>query len=154
MGLLALVVLFSFGYQWAWSQVRTGGAEITASRIVVSEGSHWSHWSMPTHAVDLVDDRVEFHYFRDRFNLVEDHATYQRDIPALDFRDKFKDHKGVGALRAVPTVGRRFTYDDKGELRLRSNLKMDKYLDKNYLKYPGSETHLAFDGRLYAIAVG
>ena len=151
---LTLVVwlgLLSVGAQGAWSQVRTRGAEITTSRIVVDEASHWSHWSLPTHAVDLVDDRVEFHYFRDRFNVVEDHTTYQRDIPALDFRDKFKNRKGEPAVRSVRTVGLRFTYDDQGKLRLRSDRKMEKYLDTHYLRYPGSETHVVFNGELYAI---
>ena len=119
LALLALVLLLSLGYQRAWSQVRTEGAEITVSRIVVNEGSHWSHWSLPTHAVDLVDDRVEFHFFRARFNVMEDHATYQRDIPELDFRDKFKDHKGIGSLRSVATVGpgvRRAAVRDRGHV--------------------------------------
>ena len=139
------------GPQSAWSQVLTRGAEITTSRIVVDEASHWSHWSLPTHAVDLVDDRVEFHYFRDRFNVVEDHETYQREIPALVFRDKFKDREGTPAVRSVHTVGRRFTFDDQGELRLGRDLNMEKYLDQNYLRYPDSETHVVFDGELYAI---
>ena len=151
LALASVVGLLLAGAELAWSQLRTEGEEITRSRILVNQGSHWSHWSMPTHAVDLVDDRVEFHYFRGRFNVMEDHATYQRDIPALDFRDKFKDHKGMGALHSVETVGRRFTYDDTGELRLRSDLKMDKYLDRNFLKYPGNEAHVVFDGELYAI---
>ena len=136
----------------AWSQVLTQGAEVTNSLIVVDEGSHWSHWKIPTHAVDLVDDRVEFHYFRSRFNVLVDHATYQREIPALTFRDKFKDRKeGEEAPRSVATAGRGFVYDVKGELRLRSDLKMDKYLDTHYLRYPGSETHLMLEGTLYAI---
>ena len=143
--LLAFAIVSLAGAGGAWSQVLTRGAEITTSRIVVDGASHWSHWSMPTHAVDLVGDRVEFHYFRDRFNVVEDHATYERDIPALKFR------KGVGAVHSVATVGRRFTYDDKGEIRLRSDLKMDKYLDTHYLKYPGSETHLVLDDELWVI---
>ena len=147
----ALLGLLLVGAPSTWSQVLTQGAEVTDSRIVVDEASHWSHWTMPTHAVDLVDDRVEFHYFRGRFNVVVDHETYQRQIPALEFRDKFKDHKGVGAARAVATAGRGFVYDVKGEMRLRSDLKMDKYLDTHYLKYPGSETHLVLNGTLYAI---
>ena len=91
LALLGVLGLLSVGTQGVWSQLRTEGAEITPSRILVNQASHWSHWMLPTHAVNLVDDRVEFHYFRDRFNVVEDHETYQRDIPALDFRDKFKD---------------------------------------------------------------
>ena len=148
---LGCVGLLLAGAQFSWSQVRTEGAEITASRIVVNQASHWAHWTLPTHAVDLVDDHVEFHYFRSRFNVLEDLATYQREIPAIAFRDKFKDRKGVGASQSVPTVGRRFTYDDEGELRLRGDLKMEKYLDTHYLRYPGSETHVAFDGDLFVI---
>ena len=147
----ALLSFLFVGAPSAWSQVLTQGADVTNSRIVVDKRSHWSHWKMPTHAVDLVDDRVEFHYFRGRFNVVDDHETYQRQIPALTFRDKFKDHQGVGAARAVVTAGRGFVYDVKGEMRLRSDLKMDKYLDTHYLRYPGSDTHLVLDGTLYAI---
>ena len=146
---LCLGILFSG--ETVSGQIRTRGADITDSRITVNSATHWEQWSLPIHAVDLVDDTIVPHYFRDRFNVLVDHETYQRPIPAPVFRDKFKDHKGRGVLTAAPTVSRAFTHDDKGELRTRNDLKMEKYLDTSFRKYPGNETHVVLDGQLYAI---
>ena len=152
-GGLAILILGLLLSAWhaASAQVRTRGADIADSRISVNSAAHWEHWALPTHAVDLVDDSVVPHYFRDRFNVLVDHETYRRPISQLVFRDKSKEH-GAAALTAIPTVRRVLTYDDKGELRLRGDLKMGKYLDTNYLRYPGNETHVVLDGQLYAIA--
>ena len=139
--------------QSAWGQVVTRGAEITNDLISVNSASHWENWSIPTHAVDIVDDGVVPHYFRMRFNVLEDFRTYRRSIdePTWPVDDKFRVHGGVGAFTAVPNVQRTFSLDANGGMKLRNDLNMEKYLDSNFLKYPGNEAHLVIDGVLYVV---
>ncbi len=150
-GLCSLAVLA--GVQYASGQVVTRGAEVSNERISVNSASHWEHWSIPTHAVDIVGDAVVPHYFRMRFNVLEDFRTYRRSIDELSWPvdDKFRVHGGVGAFTAVPNVQRTFSLDANGEMKLRSDLNMEKYLDTNFLKYPGNESHLVIDGVLFVV---
>ena len=137
----------------AYAQFQNLGAEVTDERVIVNSRSHWEHWSLPRHAVTITDDTVVPRYFRERFNVMEDHATYTHTIeePAWDTRDRFKYHKGSGALTAVPNVGRRIATKTNGEMRLRQDLTMEKYLDANLFKYPDNDTHLLLDGELFVI---
>ena len=107
-GLFCLAVLGAA--QHASAQVVTRGAEIRNERISVNSASHWENWSIPTHAVDVVGDAVVPHYFRMRFNVLEDYRTYRRSIDELNWPvdDKFRVHGGVGAFTAVPNVQRTF----------------------------------------------
>ena len=150
-GLCSLAVLAAA--QHASGQVVTRGAEVGTERISVNSASHWENWSIPTHAVDIVDDAIVPHYFRMRFNVLEDFRTYRRSIDELTWPvdDKFRVHGGVGAFTAVPNVQRAFSLDANGEMKLRNDLNMEKYLDANFLKYPGNEAHLVIDGVLLVV---
>ena len=150
-GLCSLAVLA--GVQYASGQVVTRGAEVSNERVSVNSASHWEHWSIPTHAVDIVGDAVVPHYFRMRFNVLEDFRSYRRSIDGLKWPvdDKFRVHGGVGAFTAVPNVQRTFSLDANGEMKLRNDLNMEKYLDSNFLKYPGNEAHLVIDGVLFVV---
>ena len=86
-------------------------------------------------------------------NVLEDFRTYRRSIDELTWPvdDKFRVHGGVGAFTAVPNVQRTFSLDANGEMKLRNDLNMEKYLDANFLKYPGNEAHLVIDGVLFVL---
>ncbi len=150
-GLCSLAVLAAARH--APAQVETRGAEVSNELISVNSASHWENWSIPTHAVDIVGDAVVPHYFRMRFNVLEDFRTYRRSIDELTWPvdDKFRVHGGVGAFTAVPNVQRTFSLDANGEMKLRNDLNMEKYLDANFLKYPGNEAHLVIDGVLFVL---
>ncbi|MCY3759883.1 MAG: hypothetical protein OXH50_01415, partial [Gemmatimonadetes bacterium] len=123
-GLCSLAVLAAA--RPAPAQVETRGAEVSNELISVNSASHWEHWSTPTHAVDIVGDAVVPHYFRMRFNVLEDFRTYRRSIDELTWPvdDKFRVHGGVGAFTAVPNVQRTFSLDANGEMKLRNDLNM------------------------------
>ena len=151
---LGLVLVLVHGtWEEGSAQVKTRGADVNNTSISVDGSRHWQHWNMPTHAIDLVDDAVVPHYFRQRFNVLGDFRTYKRSIKELSWgtKDRFKTHKGIGAFTSVPNIRREFSLDGNGEMRSRNDLNLEKILDNNYLKYPGNETHLIIDEVLYTI---
>ena len=102
-GLCSLAVLAAARH--ASAQVVTRGAEVSNELISVNSASHWENWSIPTHAVDIVGGAVVPHYFRMRFNVLEDFRTYRRSIDELTWPvdDKFRVHGGSGPSRRCPT---------------------------------------------------
>ena len=152
--MLAAAVALLLASTPAPAQVETRGARVSETAISVEGAEHWQHWTMPTHAVDLDSTgAVVPHYFRQRFNVLDDFRTYRRSIEELSLgtKDRFKIHKGVGAFTSVPNVRRDFAVDGNGEMRTRSDLKLEKILDAHFGKYPGNATHLIIDEVLYTI---
>ena len=152
--MLAAAVALLLASTPAPAQVETRGARVSETAISVEGAEHWQHWTMPTHAVDLDSTgAVVPHYFRQRFNVLDDFRTYRRSIEELSWgtKDRFKIHKGVGAFTSVPNVRRDFAVDGNGEMRTRSDLKLEKILDAHFGKYPGNATHLIIDEVLYTI---
>ena len=83
--LLLPVLLLGSALLWGVSadaQRRTG-YRLTSDAIVVDDASHWERWSLPLHAVDLVDGAVRPHSFRTRYNIFDDRATFTRTLTEL-----------------------------------------------------------------------
>jgi len=75
--------LLIIGRQPATAQPRQG-YQLTDDRIVVETASHWHNWSVPTHAVDITPEgRVLPHWFRQRYNLLDDRETFARRLSEL-----------------------------------------------------------------------
>ena len=62
---------------------RRKGHEVTGSRITVNSPSHWTNWTLPTHAVEVTEKGVQPHFSRDRYNLLEDLGTFTRTLSEL-----------------------------------------------------------------------
>ena len=70
----------------AWTAVLAqSGHRITARSMEVNTATHWRNWDLPDHAVDITaDGAVRPHYFRDRYNILDDMESFTR--PIVDLR--------------------------------------------------------------------
>jgi len=86
---------------------------------------------------------VQPQFSRGVYNLIEeDLETFARPIEGPKIK-KIED-------RTIASVTRTFIRDDDGNLEL-EEVKIDKYLDEDFRRYPSSETYVVLDEELYAI---
>ena len=86
------------------------GHRVTSRSVVVNTAAHWSNWQLPTHAVQVSPDgTVEPHFFRARFNLLDDLQTFTR--PIVDLRRRSNQN-------AILNIDSTQTRDIKGEVIL------------------------------------
>ena len=65
---------------WASAHAQQGH-RVTTRSVVVNTAAHWLNWQLPTHAVDTAPDgAIKPHFFRERYNLLEDLETFTRPI--------------------------------------------------------------------------
>ncbi len=87
---------------------RNKGYRVTNNSIVVRTAEHWRNWQLPVHAVDVLPEGgVRPHYSRQRYNILDDQATFTRPLP--DFRRKKNQH-------AILNIDSTFTLDVKGNI--------------------------------------
>ena len=110
--MLAAAVALLLASTPAPAQVETRGARVSETAISVEGAEHWQHWTMPTHAVGWVDSlgAVAPHYFRQRFNVLDDFETYRRSIEEeREAWDKVIAHVAAsevyGRLELEPQIG-------------------------------------------------
>ena len=107
MRLLALLVLCSALLTAVEAQQ---GHRVTSRSVEVNRAAHWRNWQLPTHAVKVSPAGVvEPHFFRARFNLLDDLATFTRPIPDLRRRRN---------QTAILNIDSTRTRDVKGEIIL------------------------------------
>ena len=103
-----------------WQEVhaqRAKGYRITSSRVTVSSAAHWNSWQLPTHAVDVTPQgAVEPHFFRSRYNLLDDLDTFTR--PLTNYRPKKTESAilNIDSTEARDVNGNIITQKKKGEL--------------------------------------
>ena len=86
------------------------GHRVTSRSVVVNRAAHWSNWQLPTHAVQVSPDgTVEPHFFRARFNLLDDLQTFTR--PIVDLRRRSNQN-------AILNIDSTQTRDIRGEVIL------------------------------------
>lgn len=80
---LCCLALLVIGWRAASAQ-STRGHLVTRNRITVDAAAHWRNWQLPIHAVDVsLDGEVRPHFFRERFNLLDDRDIFSRTLPEL-----------------------------------------------------------------------
>ena len=86
------------------------GHRVTTRAVTVNSTTQWNNWQLPTHAVDFTaDGAVKPHFFRERFDILDDLETFTR--PIIDFRRR----RGQSATLNVDSTE---TLDVKGEIIL------------------------------------
>lgn len=84
------------------------GHRVTTRSVVVNTITHWKNWQLPTHAVDVAPNgTVKPHFFRERYNLLDDLETFTRPIP--DLRRKRRQN-------AILNIDSTATVDIKGNV--------------------------------------
>ena len=140
---LALCVLIlSFA---ATSAAQSGnGYRIDDNKIIVDTAQLWAKWKGPRHVIDVrPDGEVQPHYFRRVYDVIaEDLATFSRPVAPPGIR---KQDMAIGNLRSS------VVYNEAGDLELGKKEKLSKFLDANYLRFPGNEVHLVQGEQLFTI---
>jgi len=86
------------------------GHRVTTRAVTVNSTTQWNNWQLPTHAIDFTaDGAVKPHFFRERFDILDDVETFTR--PIIDFRRR----RGQSATLNVDSTE---TLDVKGEIIL------------------------------------
>ena len=86
------------------------GHRVTTRSVVVNTATHWKNWQLPTHAVDVTaTGTVKPHFFRQRFDLLDDLDTFTR--PITNFRRKRRQTANLN-------IDSTKTLDVKGEIIL------------------------------------
>ena len=119
------------------------GHQMSDTRIVVNAQSHWEHWTRPEHVLDIASDgEVRPHAFRQVYSILEeDLETFRRSV---------EEPKIKGGDRAIMNVGRSPALARDGSLKL-DGKKIGKYLDADFRRFPGNETHIVLGGQIYSI---
>ncbi|NKB69738.1 MAG: hypothetical protein GKR89_21925 [Candidatus Latescibacteria bacterium] len=103
-----LALLLSLLLWGTWNPVASQtnkGHRVTSSSITVNSASHWQNWQLPDHAVDLSPDgSVQPHFFRDRYNILDDLETFTRPL------DGFIRKTGETAILNVDSTETRDVY--------------------------------------------
>jgi len=111
---LCLLFLAS-GRQEAAAQ-RPKGHRITSSRIAVDSPTHWRSWQLPTHAVDVTPEgSVKPHFFRQRYNILDDLDTFARTLPGLKRKTKETAILNIDSTRTLDVQGNVITEKKKGQ---------------------------------------
>ena len=85
------------------------GHRVTTRSVVVNSPAHWQNWDLPTHAVNIeADGAVKPHFFRERYDILDDLETFTRPIT-------FKRRRGQSAIFYIDSTE---TLDVKGEIIL------------------------------------
>ena len=138
---LGVLILLIAGKNLAQSG---SGYRIDDNKISVDSAQLWSQWKGPRHVIDVrPDGEVQPHYFRRVYDVIdEDLATFSRPVEPPGIR---KEDVAIGNLRS--SVVR----NEAGDLELGKKIKLSKFLDGNYLRFPGNEVHIVQGDRLFAI---
>lgn len=121
------------------------GHRFEGEKIVVDLPDHWRNWTGPTHVVDIEEDGTfKPHFFRRVFDIIaEDRGVYGKPVEEPGIR---KADVGIMNLE------RSFVRGDDGSVTVGAKPeKLNKFLDRDYLRFPGNESHIQLDGRLFAI---
>lgn len=120
LGLLFFLIpclnLLTAGWQEAAAQ-RSKGHRITSARISVDSPTHWRSWQLPTHAVDVAPDgSVSPHFFRNRYDILDDLNTFARALPELKRKKNETAILNIDSTETLDVQGNVITEKKKGEL--------------------------------------
>jgi hypothetical protein len=108
--------LLPLGWQHADAQSRKG-YRLSDTHITVDTPEHWKNWSLPTHAVDIIPDgEVKPHFFRDRYNILDDQETFTQPLPDFKLKRKQTAILNVDSTEKIDVTGNVITKKVKGEL--------------------------------------
>ena len=121
------------------------GHRFEGEKIVVDLPDHWRNWTGPTHVVDVEEDGTfKPHFFRRVFDIVaEDRGIYGKPLEEPGIRK---------ADVAIMNLERTFALEDDGSVKVgKKTEQLIKFLNRDFLRFPGNESHIRIDGRLFAI---
>jgi len=121
------------------------GHRFEGEKIVVDLPDHWRNWTGPTHVVDIEEDGTfKPHFFRRVFDIIaEDRGVYGKPVEEPGIRK---------ADVAIMNLERSFVRGDDGSVTVGAKPEqLIKFLNRDYLRFPGNESHIQLDGQLYAI---
>ncbi|MBI2505924.1 MAG: hypothetical protein HYW07_22140 [Candidatus Latescibacteria bacterium] len=103
------------GWQPAAAQ-RGKGYQLTSRRVVVDSSSHWQNWTMPTHAVEVTPSgRVQPHFFRWRYNILDDLGTFRRKVVELKRKKEETPILNIDSTETLDVRGQVVTEKKKGQ---------------------------------------
>ena len=91
------------------------GYQLIGDHIVVNAPSEWVNWSLPLHAVEVTDEGVAPHLFRQRYNLLDDRETSVRTLPGIKLKRKEHFILNVDSTETLDVRGNTITKKSKGE---------------------------------------
>jgi hypothetical protein len=92
------------------------GYRLDGGRIVIDQPSEWNNWSLPFHALEVTDDGVAPHLFRQRYNVLDDRETFVRPLQELRRRSKEHATLNIDSTETLDVRGNIITKKKKGEI--------------------------------------
>ena len=90
------------------------GYQLVGDHIVVNTPSEWANWSLPLHAIEVTDEGVAPHLFRQRYNLLDDRETFVRTLPEINLRKKEHFILNVDSTQTLDVRGNIITKKKSG----------------------------------------
>ena len=136
---MAALAVFMLGLAQVQAQ---RGYRLSGNQIVIESQDHWEQWIRPQHVLDVEDGVIQPHFFRRTYNiLAEDQGVFERRMEAPKIRRE---------NRTIRTVGRTPVLDDAGNTKLQE-LKLSKYLDENFERFPGNASQIVLEDEVFTI---
>jgi hypothetical protein len=89
------------------------------------------------------DGVVRSHFFRRVYDVIaEDIDRFEKPVETPGIRKEDL---------AIANLERRIAYTEEGELELGKTKKISSFLNENYLRFPGNETHIVIGQQIFAI---
>jgi hypothetical protein len=113
--LLCLYVIVGINIQPAAAQ-RGKGYQISGDHIVVDTPSQWANWALPFHAVEVTDEGVVPHLFRQRYNVLDDRHTWVRTLSGIKLKKGENFILNIDSTETLDVQGNIITKKTKGVL--------------------------------------
>ena len=95
---------------------RGDGYRLIGDHIVVDAPSEWANWSLPFHAVEVADEGVVPHLFRQRYNVLDDRETFVCTLPEVRLRKNEHFILNTDSTETLDVRGNIITKKTKGVL--------------------------------------
>jgi hypothetical protein len=140
---LILLCLATLAVQEISAQIALGHRQ-QGERIIVDRADHWRHWTGPTHVIDVLPDgTLKPHFFRQVYDIIaEDRDLFAKPVDQPGIRKK---ERAIMNLRRTPAL------EEDGSLTLGKAQQLIKFLDRDFLRFPGNDSHMPVGGQLQAI---
>ena len=135
--------LVALAGQQVGAQIALGHRQ-QGDRIIVDRADHWRHWTGPTHVVDVLEDGTfKPHFFRQVYDIIaEDRDLFANPVDEPGIR---KEDRAIMNLRRTPGL------EDDGSLTVGKAEQLIKFLDRDFKRFPGNDSHIPIDGQLMTI---
>ena len=96
---------------------RSKGYQLIGDHIVVDTPIHWTNWNLPIHAVEVTDEGVVPHLFRQRYNVLDDRETWIRTLPGIKLKRKEHFILNIDSTETLDVQGNIITKKKSGKLQ-------------------------------------